>query len=133
MDCIFCKIISGEIPCYKIYEDKHTIAFLDISKDVNGHTLVMPKKHQKNILECDNKVFIRTLKVVKKISKHYVENCGYDGVNIINNNNKSANQSVFHLHFHIIPRKENDNLDIFVKNEKGDINLETLAEKLQLK
>ena len=71
-DCIFCKIIKGEIPCYKIYEDEYTFAFLDIAGDVDGHTLVIPKKHCKNILDCDEKTLEYVMKTVQKISKHFL-------------------------------------------------------------
>jgi histidine triad (HIT) family protein len=100
--CIFCKIIKGEIPSYKIYEDEYTYAFLDIAKDVDGHTLVIPKKHVENVLDCDNETLRHVIDTAKLISNYYVNECGYDGVNILNANDASAQQSVFHLHFHII-------------------------------
>jgi len=111
MNCIFCKIIKGEIPSYKIYEDEHTYAFLDIAKDVDGHTLVIPKKHVCNVLDCDNETLSHVSNTVKKIANHYVDNCGYEGVNILNATGESAQQSVMHLHFHIVPRKTNDDVD----------------------
>ena len=124
MDCIFCKIIKGEIPCYKIYEDENVLAFLDIAGDVDGHTLVIPKKHVKNILDCDNNTLNDVFNIVKMISNHYVDNCGYNGVNIFNANDESAQQSVFHFHIHIVPRKQGDNLDGFphFNGSKLDIN-----------
>ncbi len=109
-DCIFCKIINGEIPCYKIYEDDFVLAFLDISNDAYGHTLVVPKKHYETIMTCDNSTLAKVMQVVKKIGNHYIDNCGFDGVNILNNNGEAANQSVKHLHIHIIPRKKDDKM-----------------------
>lgn len=106
--CLFCKIVSGEIPCYKIFEDKDTLAFLDISPDYYGHTLVVPKIHHENILDCPQHILSLTVAAVKKISRHYIKNCGYDGVNVFSNINAAAGQSVFHLHFHIIPCKNSD-------------------------
>lgn len=106
MDCIFCKIINGEIPSYKIYEDEYTYAFLDIAKDIEGHTLVIPKKHALNVLDCETEILTKLLETVQRISKHYVEDLGYDGVNILNASGAAAEQSVFHLHFHILPRKK---------------------------
>ena len=103
MDCIFCKIINGEIPSYKIYEDEYTYAFLDIAKDIEGHTLVIPKKHALNVLDCETEILTKLLETVQRISKHYVEDLGYDGVNILNASGAAAEQSVFHLHFHILP------------------------------
>lgn len=133
MDCIFCKIIKGEIPCYKIYEDENTLAFLDISKDVDGHTLVIPKKHVINILDADNQTLEHVITSVKKIANHYVDNCGYSGVNIINANNLPAGQSVFHLHFHIFPRKEQDGADLWPHNDVSTQSFETMQQKLKIK
>lgn len=132
MNCIFCKIINKEIPCYKIYEDEHTLAFLDIAKDVDGHTLVIPKKHYKNILDVDTETLNHVMNTVKLISKHYVEKCGYSGVNILNNNGESAEQAISHLHFHIIPRLENDNIYVFPKFEGAKYSLEDTLNKLKI-
>lgn len=109
-DCVFCKIIKGELPCYKIYEDDMTLAFLDISKDSDGHTLVIPKKHYKSIIDCDSEYLEAVMRTVQKVGQHYLT-CGYEGFNILNANDKSAQQSIFHLHIHIIPRKTGDNID----------------------
>ena len=132
-DCLFCKIIKNEIPCYKIYEDDYTLAFLDISNDCNGHTLVIPKTHCKNVLDCPQDVLSKVMATVKKISNHYVTNCGFDGVNILNANESAAEQSVFHLHFHILPRKNNDNLKTFPTLPKNNKTLEEIANILKVK
>ncbi|MDD2445360.1 MAG: HIT domain-containing protein [Clostridia bacterium] len=131
-DCIFCKIVSGESPCYKIYEDENCLAFLDVANDFYAHTLVIPKKHYKNILDIPNSELNYVIGVLQKISKHYVENCGFDGINTINANNKCANQSVFHLHFHIIPRRNNDGLHIFPEGQNNKFDLEEVSHKLKL-
>lgn len=131
MDCVFCKIIKGEIPCYKIYEDEYTLAFLDISKDVDGHTLVIPKKHVVNILDCDAETLQHVLNIVKKVAKHYID-IGYSGINLLNANGKTAGQSVFHLHFHIFPRKESDNANLWPHNASALHSLEEMANKLKL-
>ena len=91
-DCIFCKIIQGDIPSHKIYEDDYTYAFLDIAGDAVGHTLVIPKKHCKNILDCDSDTLSHVMDTVQKISKHYVYDCGYDGVNVLNANEQCAKE-----------------------------------------
>lgn len=132
MNCIFCKIIKGEIPCYKIYEDEYTLAFLDIAKDVDGHTLVVPKKHVSNILDADTETINHVMKTVKLISNHYVEKCGFSGVNVLNNNGKSAEQAINHLHFHIIPRIENDNIYVFPKFQGAKYTLEDTLNKLKI-
>ncbi len=110
-DCIFCKIIGSEIPSFKIYEDEYTYAFMDIAKDVDGHILVIPKKHVKNVLDCDCETLSHVMDTVKLISNHCVDNCGYDGVNLLNASDEAAGQSVMHLHIHIIPRKAGDGIN----------------------
>lgn len=132
-NCVFCKIIKGEIPCYKIYEDDNTLAFLDIANDLYGHTLVIPKKHCVNTLDADVETLKHVIETVQKVSQHYVNNLRFDGVNILNANNESAEQSVFHLHYHIMPRKENDGVHMFPKFEKKDFNLKEIADKLSIR
>lgn len=131
-NCIFCKIIKGEIPSYKIYEDDKVYAFLDIACDAVGHTLVIPKAHCTNVLDCDKEYLDAVIEAVQKISKHYVDNCGFDGVNVLNASGKSAEQSVFHLHFHIVPRKDNDGLHMWPLDGKQDVDLATICQKLAL-
>lgn len=130
-ECIFCKIIEGKIPCNKVYEDEYVLAFLDINPIVNGHTLVIPKKHFVNIFDVDEFYLEKITKALKKISLHY--KTMFDGVNILNASDKSAQQSVFHLHFHIIPRTKDDNKDLWpYKEVENKIDLEVMAEKLKL-
>lgn len=131
-NCLFCKIIEGVIPCYKIYEDEYTLAFLDIAKDVDGHTLVIPKKHYSSLLECDEETLNHVMKTVKLISNHYVNSCGFSGINILNNNGSSAEQTIHHLHFHIIPRIENDNIYVFPKFQGSKYPLEDMLKKLKI-
>lgn len=111
MNCIFCGIVNGEIPSRKIYEDKYTVAFLDIANDVDGHTVVIPKKHIANILDCDDETLFHLMMTVKLVSKHYTDNCGYQGVNLLNASGDAAQQSVPHFHVHLIPRKAGDGVD----------------------
>ncbi|MCX4362330.1 MAG: HIT family protein [Clostridia bacterium] len=132
MDCIFCKIIRGEIPSYKIYEDDMTYAFLDIANDSYGHTLVIPKKHCVNVLDCYKNYLAAVMNTVRKISRHYVEDCGFDGVNVLNASGESAQQSVFHLHFHIIPRKKEDGIDIWPLKDKKQLNLAAICDELKI-
>lgn len=131
-DCIFCKIVKGEMPSYKIYEDDFVYAFLDISNDANGHTLVIPKKHYENILDCEEETLKHVISAVQKISKHYVDDCGASGVNILNASGKDAEQSVFHLHFHILPRFEDDGLKVFPNLSKNKESLADLQAKLKM-
>ncbi|MCP8615512.1 HIT family protein [Salirhabdus salicampi] len=103
-DCIFCKIINGEIPSAKVYEDEHIHAFLDISQVTKGHTLIIPKTHTKDIFELESdvaeKLFARVPKVANAIDQAFKPK----GLNILNNNREFAGQTVFHLHIHLIPR-----------------------------
>lgn len=104
-DCIFCKIVANEIPSFTIYEDENIKAFLDISQTTPGHTLVIPKKHVADIFEYDqalaSAVFAKIPMIASAIK---ASNPDIQGMNIINNNGVIAYQSVFHSHFHLIPR-----------------------------
>lgn len=115
--CIFCDIIEGKIPSSKVYEDDDVLAILDISQVTYGHTIVMPKKHVKNILEADAQTVTSCMNVVVSLAKQIVNNTGAKGCNILNNCNEVAGQSVDHLHFHIIPRYGSDDACQFVFNE----------------
>ncbi len=132
MDCVFCKILNKEIPSYKIYEDEYVYAFLDIAKDIDGHTLVIPKKHVTNVLDCDSLTLAKVAEAIRIISKHYVNDLGYDGVNILNASGEAAEQSVMHLHFHILPRKKADNLHTFPVLPGTTKDLALMAEFLKL-
>jgi len=107
-NCIFCKIIKGELPSYKIYEDDIVLAFLDIAPVNPGHTLVIPKEHFTNTLETPDNVLKHISITTKKIANAILKAVGTDACNITMNNGKTAGQVVFHTHWHIIPRLEND-------------------------
>ena len=109
--CVFCKIIEGAIPSYKIYEDEKCLAILDISQATLGHTLVLPKKHFDDIFDIDEETVMHLAKIVNKIAKHYAKVLpDIAGINILNNNREKAGQTVMHYHIHIIPRYLNDDL-----------------------
>lgn len=131
-DCIFCKIAAGEVPSRKVFEDEHTLAFLDIAGDVDGHILVIPKKHVKNILDCDRETLVQVMGTVKRVSDYLVENCGYDGVNLLNASDESAGQSVPHFHIHIIPRKAGDGIDAWPKFEGGKREIEEVFREIRM-
>lgn len=112
-DCIFCKIIKGDIPSAKVYEDEHVYAFLDISQVTKGHTLVIPKTHTKNIYETPPEVARELFERVPKIANAIRDAYQPKGMNVLNNNEAAAEQSVFHLHLHLIPRYgEGDGYDL---------------------
>jgi histidine triad (HIT) family protein len=102
--CIFCKIIQGEIPSARVYENEKVLAFLDISQVTKGHTLVIPKVHMKDIFEMSAEVAADLFSVVPEIATTIKKQCNADGVNVLNNNGETAGQTVFHPHIHIIPR-----------------------------
>jgi histidine triad (HIT) family protein len=110
MDCIFCKIVAGEIPCSKVYEDELFIAFLDIRPVHKGHLLIVPKKHFVNVFDAPDAEAEAIYKVARELSKAVMEAAGCDGVNLVQNNNAAAGQEVFHAHLHVIPRYEGDGL-----------------------
>lgn len=124
MSCIFCMIANHEIESSIVYEDDTVMAFLDLSQVTKGHTLVVPKKHYANILECDSETLAHLIQVTQMLANRIVERCNAEGCNILNNCNEVAGQSVMHLHFHIIPRySENDAIEIkFNESEKQDLN-----------
>ena len=133
MDCVFCKIVNSDIPSMKVYEDEHALVFMDIAKDVDGHMVAIPKKHVKCILDCDAETLRCLMTTVKKIANHCVENCGYDGVNLLNASDESAGQSVPHFHIHIIPRKHGDGIDAWPKFDGAKCEIEELFQKLSIR
>lgn len=131
-DCIFCKIVVGEVPSEKIYENENVIAFLDISPITKGHVLVVTKGHYKDLRDAPADVICNVMKVVKWIAPEIVTAMGADGFNVGINNGKVSGQVVFHLHVHIIPRYENDNLKSW-KGEGGykEGEMKTYANKIR--
>ncbi|WP_251519619.1 HIT family protein [Staphylococcus sp. Marseille-Q6910] len=107
-ETIFSKIIDGEIPSHKVYEDEYVYAFLDISQVTKGHTLLVPKKPSANIFETDEATMQHIGAALPKVANAIKKAFNPDGLNIIQNNGEFADQSVFHLHFHLLPRYEND-------------------------
>lgn len=107
-NCIFCKIVAGEIPAAKVYENKHVLAFLDISQVTEGHTLVIPKKHEKDVYELSDESAKHVYQAVPKIAKAIKEQFKPVGLNLLNNNEAPAGQSVFHYHVHLLPRYGSD-------------------------
>jgi histidine triad (HIT) family protein len=107
-ECIFSKIVTGEIPSVKIYEDEDVLAFLDVNPLSDGHTLVIPKKRFQKIDECPAEVLAQIGLRLGKIAKAVVKATGCDGYNVLCNNGRAAGQMVDYVHFHIIPRMEGD-------------------------
>ena len=108
MTTIFSKIIAGELPCFKVYEDEHTLAFLDINPIQPGHTLVIPKNVSEDGLSCPPEDLARIILVAQNIATAIMNTTNCDGVNFLMNNGEAAGQKVFHTHLHIIPRFTDD-------------------------
>ncbi|MDY8136616.1 HIT family protein [Aquimarina sp. 2201CG5-10] len=111
-DCIFCSIIKGDAKSWKVYETSHAYAFLDIHPASRYHTLVIPKKHYTNIFDIPEKELNEVISLVKKVSKLFEEKLGLNNIQIISNSGAEAQQEVFHLHFHIVPRRRGDGQNI---------------------
>lgn len=111
--CLFCKIIAGEIPTDKIYENEYVFAFLDILPTTHGHTLVAPKKHYENIHDTPQEIMCEIIAVAKKLSSVIEKAMDAQGTNVYMNNRPAAGQVIFHTHMHIIPRYDNDELKLW--------------------
>ena len=132
MDCLFCKIVNGEVLSYKVYEDDKVFAFLDIAPVNYGHTLVVPKKHYANIEEINEDDLSAVIKAVKKIGASIKKNLGVEAYNATINNGELAGQVINHLHFHIIPRAKGDGLKLWSQGEYGDGEAEEVLEKIKI-
>ncbi len=108
MDCIFCKIASGEIPSASLYEDEEFKVILDLGPLTKGHALIIPKEHAANIYEASDELVSKAFRLAKKMAGAMTDALGCDGFNIVQNNNEAAGQTVFHMHIHLIPRYKGD-------------------------
>ena len=111
-DCIFCKIVAGEAQSWKVYENDSVYAFLDIHPVSEYHTLIIPKKHYENIFDIPEKELTEVILVVKKLAGLYHRQLGINHLQIINSSGAEAQQHVFHIHFHIVPRQRGDGQDV---------------------
>ncbi|MCM2533745.1 HIT family protein [Neobacillus pocheonensis] len=128
-DCIFCKIVSGEIPSAKVFENEHVLAFLDISQVTKGHTLVIPKIHKENLFELTPEIARNVFEVIPTIANALKEEYEPIGLNTINNNGEHAGQSVFHYHMHLIPRYgKGDGFGAVWKDNHSDYSPQLLQE-----
>jgi len=133
MDCIFCNIINGKFPSRIVFHDAHTIVFMDIAKDVDGHMVVAPKKHVASLFDCDSETLHHLTDTLQTVSKHCVEQCGFEGVNVLHASGEAADQSVPHFHFHLIPRKKGDGIDAWPNFEGSEREIEEVFQKLRMK
>jgi histidine triad (HIT) family protein len=119
-DCLFCKIVSGEIPATRIAEDERTVTFMDINPATRGHVLVIPREHAKDLLEIDPEELAAVARAAQRVAATMPERLGADGVNLLNSCGREAWQTVFHFHLHVIPRYEADPLRLPWTPEPGD-------------
>ena len=134
-NCIFCKIIAGEIPSRTIYEDSDFKVILDVNPASKGHALILPKDHCANIYEISEELLVKAVKLAKKLASHMTEVLHCDGLNVLQNNGGVAGQTVFHFHMHLIPRYENmKNKDLlnWTYEEFTDDEQDEICRKLQL-
>ena len=134
-DCIFCKLANGVFPTNFIYEDEDFKVILDANPATKGHSLILPKKHFKNLLDADEEVLKKALPLAKKLSNKLIDVLKCDGVNVLQNNNEAAGQAVFHLHIHLIPRYKDQKEHILSwnANKFSDDEMKNIAESLKNK
>jgi histidine triad (HIT) family protein len=116
--CTFCEIVNGNLPCEKIYEDEHVLAFLDINPIAEKHTLIIPKKHFVNLFDITEIALKHLIVATKRIATMYQTDYSIQAVNILNASGVEAQQSVFHFHLHLVPRKKGDGLNLFLLPKK---------------
>jgi histidine triad (HIT) family protein len=132
-NCIFCKLANGVFPTNFIYEDEDFKVILDANPATKGHSLILPKKHFKNLLDADEEILKKALPLAKKLSNKLIEVLKCDGVNVLQNNNEAAGQAVFHLHIHLIPRykEEKEHMLSWKPNKFSDEEMKNIAESLK--
>jgi len=131
-DCIFCAIAAGEGPAAMLDEDEHTVAFLDINPWTRGHALVIPRAHSRDLLEIEDADLAATATAAKRLAARLKERLDADGVNLVNACGAAAWQSVFHFHIHVIPRYEDDPLQLPAVPQQADPDvLAALVEELR--
>ena len=129
---VFCKIVDGEIPCYKLYEDDDVLAFLDISQVTKGHALVISKKHYENFLTIPQEEMHKVMDVAQRIGQVAIKYLGAKGVNILSNCYEAAGQTVMHFHVHVIPRYgEGEGFEISMKDNSKGLNLPVIADTIK--
>ncbi|KAF5067834.1 Protein hit [anaerobic digester metagenome] len=132
-DCIFCKILNGDIPSATIYEDEEFKAILDRFPANQGHVLILPKEHSANIFEIDPQLAGRLFTLATKIAREMKHILGFEHMNVMQNNGTVAGQTVYHFHLHLIPRYENDGITIaYQPMDLTDEQISDMRKKLEL-
>ena len=131
MDCVFCKIVAGEIPSYKVYENESTMAFLDIAPVSQGHVLVISKNHLTNLENIPDEELCKLIKTVKKIGQALKNGLDIEGYSVNVNNDPVAGQIIPHIHFHLIPRSKNDELKLWPQGKYKEGEAEMVLKKIK--
>lgn len=131
--CIFCDIVEGKIPSYKVYEDEDVLAFLDISQVTKGHTLVIPKKHSDDFTQCEENDMIKVMQAAQTISQHLMMSTNAKGMHVLSNVHEAAGQSVKHFHVHLIPRYDKHDACVIEFQESEAQDLAALQQALMMK
>lgn len=131
MNCLFCQIIKGEIPCNKVFENDQVLAFLDIKPLNPGHTLIIPKQHAEHLLETNEVEARAVMDVAKKITPAILESVGAQGCNVTCNIGRAAGQIIFHTHVHVIPRYEGDGFEAWHRDGEVSDGLSEVAERIR--
>lgn len=130
-NCIFCKIIGGEIPSYVLYEDEQFKVILDVNPATKGHALILPKEHYANLYELPEETAADAMKLAQRMMRKMTEKLDCDGFNIVQNNGEAAGQTVFHFHMHLIPRYKNDGEILkYIAGDPGPEELERIKKTL---
>jgi histidine triad (HIT) family protein len=119
-DCIFCKIVAGELPSERVQEDEHTIAFMDLNPWTRGHALVVPRNHSRNLYDVDGDDLRHATSAAQKLALRMRERLGCDGINLLNACEPAAWQTVFHFHVHVIPRYDDDPLQLPIRPQQAE-------------
>lgn len=131
-DCIFCRLSKGEIPCSEIYADDHVVAFLDLNPQRPGHALVIPRRHYADIFAVPAEAFSDIFPVIQKVGKAVMAATNAAGLNVLQNNHPAAGQSIFHVHWHLVPRHEADGLKHWPMGQYASKDeMSALAEKIK--
>jgi len=130
-NCIFCKIINGEIPSHVLYEDEQFKVILDVNPATKGHALILPKEHYANLYELPEETAADAMKLAQRMMRKMTEKLDCDGFNIVQNNGEAAGQTVFHFHMHLIPRYKNDGEILkYIAGDPGQEELERIKKTL---
>lgn len=128
---VFAQILRGEVPAVKVYEDEHTLAFMDVMPQTEGHTLVVPKENACNIFDLSPESAAAVIKTTQKIARAVKKGLDASGVMLAQLNGTAAGQSVFHVHFHVIPRSNGIDLKMHAREMENPDRLEVIAEKIR--